>query len=274
MTLRGEVSRIAESGGGTYGIAAKNLATGENISLHADETFSTASVIKVAIMVELFRRVEDGGLNLGERLELTDEYRVGGSGLLQEFESGLQLTLWDLCTAMIVVSDNVATNMLGTRLGIPSINEGMQALGLPHTRLNRLIRFKPVQPGESEGLGLSTPAEMLRLFEGLAAGEVVSPWASREMVGILARQQYRELIPRLLPTKYDAVTGKSDPRIAHKTGSINGVRNDAALLTFADGRQWVIVAFSRGLRDQSWSVDNEGHRTIAVIARAIYDAWV
>ncbi len=274
MTLLEEVSRIAESGGGTYGIAANNLTTGESIGLHAEEIFSTASVIKVAVMVEFFRRLEDGSLDPDERLDLTDEYRVGGSGLLREFDNGLPLTLRDLCTAMIVVSDNVATNMLASRLGIPSINEGMQALGLPHTRLNRLIGFKPVQPGESEELGLSTPAEMLRLFQGLAVGEVVSPRASREMVGILARQQYRELIPRLLPDKYDAVTGRSDPQIAHKTGASNGVRNDVALLTFADGRQWVIAAFSRGLRDLSWSVDNEGHRTIAAIARAIYDAWV
>lgn len=273
MALLQKISQIAESGAGTYGIAAKDLTTGESVELRAQEVFSTASVIKVIVMVELFRRAEDGALPLDERMELSDEYRVGGSGLLQELESGLRPTLRDLCTAMIVVSDNVATNMLATRLGIGAINEGAQALGLVHTRLNRLIGFKSVQPGQSEELGLSTPAEMLRLFAGLAKGQVVSPEASQEMVGILARQQYRELIPRLLPDEYDAVTGKSDPQIAHKTGAINGVRNDVGLLTFADGRQWLIAAFSRGLRDLRWSVDNEGGVTIARIARAIYDEW-
>ncbi len=273
MTLYEQVCRIADTGGGTYGIAAKNLDTGESVELNADEPFNTASVIKVAIMVELYRRAHERSLDLCERVELTDEHRVGGSGVLQEFGAGLCPTLRDYCTMMIVVSDNVATNVLASRLGIEPVNDCLRSLGLSRTRLNRLITFKPVAPDQSPELGLSTPNEMLRLFEGLARGEVVSPEASAEMLRILARQQYRTAIPRLLPIGYDAVTGESDPQVAHKTGAVNGVRNDVALLTFSDGRRWIISAFSKGLEDLTWSAENTGEKTIARISKAIYNAW-
>lgn len=273
MTLLDEIVRITDAGSGTYGVAASNLATDEAVELRAHETFNTASVIKVPIMVELYLRAHEGGLSLGERMELTGEHHVGGSGLLQEFEAGLRPTLRDLCVAMIVVSDNVATNMLIARLGLDAVNECCRALGLARTRLNRPISFDPVAAGQPQELGVTTPAEMLQLFEGLARGVVVSPEASAEMVRILARQHYRNLIPRLLPDDYDAVTGESEPQIANKTGAVNGVRNDVALLTFKDGRQWVISAFSKDLADLTWSVDNTGMKTIARVARAIYDAW-
>ncbi len=274
LSLLKEVGRIAGGGGGTYGIAAKNLSTGETVRVRSDEVFNTASVIKVLVMVELFRQAKNGTVSLVERMALADEFRVGGSGLLNEMDNGLTPTLRDLCTAMIIVSDNVATNMLVTRLGLDAVNEGAQKLGLERTRLNRLIGFAPVTSGQNEALGLTTPNEMLRLYEDLATGEVVSPEASAEMVRILSRQHYRASIPRYLPDAYDAVTGESEPTIAHKTGAVSGVRNDVALLRFSDGRQWIIAILAQELEDQRWTVENTGEMTIGHIARAIYDTWI
>ncbi len=268
------MGRIAGGGGGTYGIAAKNLSTGETVRLRSDEVFKTASVIKVLVMVELFRQAKKGKVSLAERMALADDYRVGGSGLLNDLDNGLTPTLRDLCTAMIVVSDNVATNMLITRLGLDAINECAQTLGLEHTRLNRSIGFAPVASAESEPLGLTTPNEMLRLYEDLARRTVVSPEASTEMVRIMCRQHYRAGIPRYLPDAYDAVTGESEPAIAHKTGAVSGVRNDVALLRFSDGRQWIIAILAKELQDRRWTVENTGEKTIGHIARAIYDTWI
>lgn len=207
-------------------------------------------------------------------MALDDQYRVSGSGVLNEFSSGLLPTLHDLCTAMIIVSDNVATNMLVTRLGLDAVNECAITLGLRQTCLNRLISFAPVGPGESKELGFTTPDEMLRLYEGLARGSVVSSGASAEMLRILSRQHYRASIPRFLPDTYDAVTGESEPMIANKTGAVSGVRNDVALLRFQDGREWIIAVFAKELEDTRWSVENTGEKTIGHIARAIWDAWI
>jgi len=127
VDLDATIKGIVEGGGGVYGIAAKDLSSGATYELRADEVFSTASVIKVLIMIELFRRVAEGSLNMDERLELVESERVGGAGLLWEFASGLQPTLHDLCVAMIVISDNMATNMLIKRMGLAQINEGIRA---------------------------------------------------------------------------------------------------------------------------------------------------
>ena len=274
MSLLEQVRRIASDGGGTYGVAAKNLSTSETVQLHADDVFNTASVIKVLIMVELFRQADNGSVSLEERMALDDRYRVGGSGVLNEFSSGLSPTLRDLCVAMIIVSDNVATNMLVTKLGLQAVNACASSLGLGQTRLNRLISFAPVGPGESKELGVTTPGEMQRLYEGLARGSVVSASASAEMLRILSRQHYRASIPRYLPDRFDAVTGESEPMIANKTGAVSGVRNDVALLRFKDGREWIIAVFAKELEDTSWSVENSGEKTIGDIARAIWDAWI
>lgn len=273
MELQQQVEEIAALGGGVYGISAKNLDTGETVDVRADEVFSTASVIKVGIMVELFRQVDWGKLSLHDRMELTEEYRVGGSGLFKEFNAGLQPALRDVCVAMIVVSDNTATNMLATKLGLDAINEGLQALGLRQTRLHRLITFGAVPEGAPPQLGLTTPNEMRRLFEGIACGKVLSPRASQDMLAILARQQDRRMIPRLLPGDYDAVTGEGDPFIAHKTGSVNGVRNDVGYVACRHGPRWVLSVFSSDLDDLRWTVENAGEVTIGRISRAIYDSW-
>ncbi len=274
MSLLEKVRRIASDGGGTFGVSAKNLSAGETVRLNADDVFNTASVIKVLVMVELFRQVGNGSVSLEERMELDDQYRVGGSGVLNEFSSGLSPTLHDLCTAMITVSDNVATNMLVTRLGLDAVNECASTLGLKQTRMNRLISFAPVGPGERKELGVTTPDEMQRLYEGLARGWVVSSSASTEMLRILSRQHYRASIPRFLPDTYDAVTGESEPLIANKTGAVSGVRNDVALLRFKDGREWIIAVLAKGLDDTRWSVENTGEKAIGQIARAIWDAWL
>ncbi len=273
MDLDATIKGIVEGGGGVYGVAAKDLSSGATYELRADEVFSTASVIKVPIMIELFRRVAEGSLSMDERLELVASERVGGAGLLWEFASGLQPTLHDLCVAMIVISDNMATNMLIKRMGLAQINEGIRALGMVHTRLNHRIGEADDDSSAPRELGLTTPREMRQILEALVDGQVVSPTASAAMMAILERQHDRLMIPRLLPIDYNGMTGESNPRVANKTGAVDGVRNDVGVITLADGRQWIISAFSKELTDLRWSAENLGEVTIARIARAIYDAW-
>jgi len=273
MDLLDTVVGLADEGGGTYGVAARNLSTGDTINLRADEEFDTASVVKVPIMVELFHQAHVSSLHLQDRMATSEEFVVGGAGILKDFALGLQPTLRDLCVAMIALSDNTATNMLAVGVGIEAVNERMHSLGLRRTRLNRLVSFRPPSDGRTTGLGATTPNEMLRLFELLAAGEAVSPEMDREMTGILALQHDRSMVPRYLPDGYDSVTGKGDPEIAAKTGAVSRVRNDVSLLTFSDGRRWIISAFSKDLQDRSNRFEHTGEVTIGRIARAIWDAW-
>jgi len=274
LSLQERIANIIDSVG-YFGVAARDLTQGRELFINADKTFNTASVIKVPIMIELFRRVYEDNVSLDDRLILEDKFRTGGSGILKEFRSGLQLTLWDLCVAMIALSDNVATNMLIDYLGIDAINRCMDSLGAYNTRLHRMVGFKSIKPDQPKGLGRTTPREMMMIFQKLAEGDVISESASEEMIAILAKQHDRNMIPRLLPIDYDSVSGDYDSAIvANKTGAVDGVRNDVALIRFANGKQWVICILTKDLRDLSWKVDHEGEIAIAKIALEIYKEWI
>lgn len=265
------------------GVAAIHLGTGETIAVDADRRFPTASVIKAAVLVELFHQIEAGRLRRDERLALTDEAKVGGSGVLHGLSAGTALTLLDLAHLMIAVSDNTATNMVLDRVGTRPVVDRMAALGLRETRLYRPT-FRggraDVFPDEEKefGLGSSTPREMARLMALLARGAVVSPRASEEMLAILGRQQDRDMIPRGLPGGEDA------PRVAHKTGTdeeklpdaagVRGaVRADAGVVTTRSGR-YAIAIFARRVRDPRWTPDNEALVAGAAVSRMIYDHFL
>ncbi|HET7746649.1 MAG TPA: serine hydrolase [Vicinamibacteria bacterium] len=265
------------------GVYALHLDTGEAIAVLADRRFPTASVIKTAVLVELFHQLESGRLRRDRRLSLAEEVKVGGSGVLHGISAGTALTLLDLAYLMIAVSDNTATNMLIAEVGTRAVDDRMAAMGLPQTRLYRPT-FRggkaDVFPEEERefGLGSSTPREMARLMAKIARGEAASPRASEEMLALLARQQDRDMIPRLLPS------GEDGPRVAHKTGTDEeklpdqggmrgAVRADAGVVTTKAGR-YAIAIFARRVRDPRWTPDNEALTTGAAVSRMIYDHFL
>ena len=121
--------------GGVVGVAAKHLETDKRVSHNADTVFFTASTLKVPLLVELYRQVDAGIIDVHQRIDLTDTLRVPGSGVLKELASGLQPTVHDLAMLMIIISDNSATDILYNRVGGDNINSTMQQLGLNHTHI-------------------------------------------------------------------------------------------------------------------------------------------
>ena len=132
--VRAEVSQFK----GKVSLYAKNLDTGETYELGGDERVSTASTIKIAIMVEAFARVSEGKAKWTDELILTKEKKVGGSGILEEFADGLQLTFRDAVRLMMIMSDNTATNLVIDVLSADAVNARMESLGLK-SRLNSLV---------------------------------------------------------------------------------------------------------------------------------------
>ena len=106
---------------------------GEAASLNGDELFPTASVFKVPVIVELYRQVEAGAVSLEEELALREEDKVPGSGILQELSPGLMVTLRDLVSLMMIVSDNTATDLLIEKVGMENVNATLRRLGLKRT---------------------------------------------------------------------------------------------------------------------------------------------
>lgn len=254
---------------------ARNLDSGRTYGLRPDEPVRTASVIKLPVMVEAFAAVEEKRARWDERITMTADDVVSGSGVLREFTPGQTFTLRDLVHLMIVVSDNTATNLVLDRLTADAVNERMLRLGLHETLAMRKIRgdgknLKANPSGVSEagklpsnqrfGIGRSTSREMVRLLEMLEQGQVVTPEASREMIGILKRQQYRDGIARRHP----------DWEMANKTGALDALRSDVGIVYGKRARIAMAMTVD-GMRTVDYSPDNAGLRAIADVSEMLIE---
>jgi beta-lactamase class A len=262
-------SRAAEFTG-DFGMFAQNLTTGETVGVNEDAVMPTASTIKICVLCELYRQVEEGLVDLQQRHVLTAADHWGGSGVLKEFEPGLAPTALDLARMMIVVSDNVATAVLVRLLGKDRINQTMRDWGLAQTTLI----FKRTRANGIRDYALSTPRELVRLLEAVATDAVLTPASCAAIRDHLARQQYQDQIPRYLPhhpyADYLGITPQA--RVANKTGFYVGVRVDAAIVNAASV-DFVIATMTENSTDLSFSTDHEGTLLNAAAAKLVYDAW-
>jgi beta-lactamase class A len=280
-SLQTRVEEAARSLRGTMGVAAKNLATGETVFVNADTQFPTASVIKVAVMVEVFHQIAEGRLRRDDTITLDESAKVDGSGVLQRLHGGLVLTVGDLLDLMMTVSDNTATNLLIALVGTANVDKRLVSYGLIHTKL-----FRPtfrdgkadVFPEEEKefGLGVATPREMARLMELIAEGKVVDRAASDAMIATMRAQSNNTMIPRSLPETDDVVIadkpGWDSEKHPDAAGVHQHVRGDVGIVTTPRGR-YVIAIFARQVQDTRWGPDNEATVRMGRISRIVYDAF-
>jgi beta-lactamase class A len=250
---------------GVLGYSIDNLDTGERLSLRGDETFPTASLIKVGILVTLYDLADKGQISLDDQLTLLKIDQVPGSGVLQFMHPGMTLSVRDAAVLMSILSDNTATNLLLDKIVIRRVWQKMEALGLPHTKVHSkvFLRIASVAPDSSAkyGLGVTTPNEMARLFEMMANGKAVSPKADSAMLDILANNLDMELMQR-------TVAGLAVP---HKTGATDSVRTECALFRLQS--RVVACALTKQNADTRWVVDNEAQVALGKIGEAILRTW-
>ena len=279
---RGLQRRIAAFGG-EMGLYAKNLDSGEVIAVNADTRFPTASLIKVAVMAEVFRQIDAGSLRKDRPVVLRNADKAGDETVpLNLMHDGTELTVDDLLHFMIAYSDNTATNLLVGLVGTARVDELLDAHGLKRTRLYRPTfrdgRADVLPEEEKEfGLGSTTPREAATLLELIAEGRVVSRAAGDAMIALLAEQQDRAMIPRLLPFSKETIlvankTGWDEEKRADANGFKGDVRNDAAYVRGPRAR-YVIAICARRIRDKSSGVDNEALRTGAELSRMVYERF-
>lgn len=217
--MEGNILEQIKSVPGKVGFYYKNLITGDTLEFQKDLQLQAASVIKIPILIEVFSRLETGSLEKSETFTIHDKDKLPSCGALTYMHEGLQVTLEDLYTLMIILSDNTATNLLIKRLGMESINKTMQSLGLRQTKINRLL-FDAEQSAKGIENTIST-GEIALLLEKMYRGELISPKASAEMLTILKKQRLNGKIPFLVPKNI---------AIAHKTGEDSGITHDVAVV--------------------------------------------
>ncbi|GAA4615582.1 serine hydrolase [Saccharopolyspora hordei] len=244
---------------GRVGLAAWDLAEREPVVLGAERVVPAASTIKVLIMVTALRAVHAGTLELDAPRQLPTE-RVGGAGLLRQLRSVERLSLRDLITLMVVISDNAATNAVIDAVGFDAIRECAANLGCTGTRVERKLMHHH-EPGRNE----TTALDQARVLDRLARGAALPPGLTEHALGVLAEQQVRDRLPALLPV---------GARCWNKTGELLGLRHDVGLLG-VDRPQAVIAVLVDELTDER---SCHGYRggpacdAIAALGRSAFDA--
>ncbi|HEV7222054.1 MAG TPA: serine hydrolase [Pirellulales bacterium] len=257
---------LIEAHQGRVGAAVKNLKTGESFAHKDEEAMPTASLIKFPVLIELYRQAEAGQVDLDKMLSLRETDKVPGSGILTpHFSAGASFSLRDAARLMIAFSDNTATNLVLDEIGLPATTETMQQLGCPNTRLHAKVYLRDKtsidrERSERFGLGSTTAAEMLRLYELLEGEELVSPKASKTIREHLKACQEPNKFPRFLPP---------GTVLAFKGGSVNDARTAAGIIESPAGPIAICVLTAEN-QDKSWTAENAGDRLCAEIAREAF----
>jgi beta-lactamase class A len=259
---------------GGVSLYARNLDTGVSYALRADAPVPTASTIKLPIMIELFAEAEEGRLDWNQKLLLTDQDKVSGSGVLTELSAGDALPIRDLMHLMIVVSDNTATNLILDRIGGNAVNVRMAQLGLKQTAVMRKIMQAKLfpdphaipqpegmtdegkKPGNDRwGTGRSCPRDMVLLLERLYRGDLVNKAASQEMIAVLKRQHDHSGVGRDM----------NNTVIASKSGALDHLRSDAAIVYSPHGPVAMAITVNN-IAKVDYGVDNPGNLLISKLS--------
>jgi beta-lactamase class A len=289
--LAARVEAIAEPLVGRLGYSAQRLDGGPVFALHADERFPMASIFKIPIVLAALRRVQAGDLALDDIVEVPPDKFVMSEVISVTFiHPGVSLSFANLIEVMITHSDNTATDMVQEVAGGPgAVTAFLKEIGIDGMTVDRntagfmrdfygfesgleniaqAVKFSMSDPVaanapkpafEADPRDQSTPAAMMTLLTMLARGEVLTPDLTAFILGVMSRTstgpgRIRGLLPRGTP-------------VAHKTGTIGGVANDAGFVTLPDGGRMVLAVFTKS----SSTPVADRDRAIAETARVLYD---
>jgi len=252
--LGAEFLREASGLNGVMGYFIKDLQTGETFEHNADLVFPTASSIKLAVLLELLRQDQEGKISLDEKHTIERGETVAGDPILYMLGDGtVTMTLFDIATFMVVLSDNSATNILIERVGMANVNARVASLGLNETHLRRkMMDLDAARQGREN---VSTPRELSELLIKVRSGEALDPLHTKKYLGLLA-------LPK------DSLFNKALPAgtvIEDKPGALEGVRSDAGIIEIP-GHPFAITVMTTYLADE-----NGGERAVEAVARQAYE---
>jgi beta-lactamase class A len=269
--LQQKLITVSQGVSADWGIYIKSLDTGEEIAINADAPMDTMSAIKIPLLVDVYRQVDQGTVNPADRIVMKTSDKRFGTGVLRTLEPGLDLSFHDALMLMIIQSDNTGTDMAFTRAGGPAhVTQTMHQLGLnsitatgttfdwfralasvgdpswdkltPEELFTKGFPQKlsdaDVERFHFEGkhpFGLSSARDMGKLLAMIATNQAASEKSCKEMLRLMGMQQMRTRIPKYMD---------DDTRTPHKTGDFPPyIANDVGLIETPAGRV-VVVFFS------------------------------
>jgi len=245
---------------GDIGIYVHNLKNNRQVAIQADTIFPTASIVKIPILTGIMRKIEDGQLTYHQPLVYKDSLLYEGEDILGSFKNNEKIELSKVLMLMLTTSDNTASLWLQSIAGTGTrINELMDSLGLPNTRVNSRT------PGRTEqrnkwGWGQTTPREMGHLLEKIINHEVISYSTSEKMLRLMSRNYWDEEAISRIP---------AEVFIASKSGAVDASRSE---LLFVNGKKcsYVFSIFTKNNQDRSWEPNNEAWELTRKISELLW----
>lgn len=251
--LQDRIGLIDQDLDGVMTVAIKDLTSGKEFLLHGDEIMPQASSIKIAVLADLFLQAQHGKVKLTDEYVVRKEDLVEGSDIMLGLTPGVtRLTLRELATIMVAVSDNSATNVLIGRLGMEEINSMLRDMGLKNTHLRRkMMDLNAATEGREN---VSTAHEMMTLLEKIQNGKLLNKEMTADFIKILSTHKESSMLQGL----------PDDVMAANKPGELEGVRNDSGIV-FVKGRPYILCVMTTYLKDE-----RDGSAAIRKIATLTY----
>lgn len=254
--LEDKVNQLVAEFPGVAGVCVASLCSPHRLNIRSNEEFPTASAIKIHILAQLMVLAEQGKIDLAKRVCITPQMRAGGTGVLAQLSSDVEMTILDLATLMIIVSDNTATNVCIDLAGMDETNVLIQQLGLNATHLRRRMQDNAAIARNEENV--STPADMVAMLEHLYNGEPSSR-VTEMCLDILKKPKAGDLragIPEDVP-------------LANKAGWIDNVCCDAGI-AFLSRRPYAIAVMTKFVLQDT----DAKHQLFTDVARLVHETMV
>jgi beta-lactamase class A len=268
--LHTKLKHEIQKSGAEVSIVFQSLDASKFLMINQEEIMHAASLMKVPVMIEVFKQAEQGKFSLDEKIIVTNEFKsiVGGSPfsltVVEDSDDdiyryiGKEMAIRELVQRMIAVSSNLATNILIEFVGVSNIMETLAELKIQNMKVLRGV--EDIKAFE-KGLNNHTDAmSMMQVMYAIAEGKAGSEKACQEMIEILSQQKYRDKIPAGIP---------KGVRVANKTGSITRIDHDAAIIFPAGRKPYVLVILTRGIEKRE-----DAEKLIAGLSRIVYESIV
>lgn len=262
--IAGVFSRYPEA---VFGVAFKNIGTGQTFFWNGEEVFHAASTMKTPVMIEVYKQAAQGKFAVTDSILVKNTFSSIVDGSPYSLDStddsehdlylhiGKRLPVRDIVFRMITVSSNLATNNIIELVGAKNVTATMRRIGT-----SKMQVLRGVEDTKAFQLGLNnitTAYDLMLIMESIAKGTVADKKSTADMLDILMNQRFKRVIGGKLP---------ADVKVANKTGAFKGVRHDSGIVFLPDGRKYVIVLLSRGIEDDEISA-----AALAEVSKIVYD---
>lgn len=231
--------------------------TGEETMIN-NRTISSASIIKIFLIVEVHKQIRDGKISFSDKLTLKDDFKVYGSGILRKKDVGTRYSVEYLLKLVMTISDNVAANMLADYVGLKNINNTAKELGMEDTNFGHLILEKE-KIKYYYGRNVTNAKDLATIMYKIYNYECLGEEYDKIMIELFKSCGTNSKIPKRLPKTLE---------IAHKTGSLPLYEHDAGIV-YNDSRDFVFAAMSNMLKSNA-----EGQLVISTVAKMTYEHMI